>query len=86
MPGSFPLPQVADPLGGSFYVEALTSQMEAAAERVIAEVEQLGGMTEAIISGENWPRPPPPKPQPHPSWALRLPTLLAIGCGCAGLL
>ncbi|KAL4428708.1 hypothetical protein ABPG77_009814 [Micractinium sp. CCAP 211/92] len=42
---------VADPLGGSFYVEALTSQMEAAAERVIAEVEQLGGMTEAIISG-----------------------------------
>ncbi|KAL4447610.1 hypothetical protein ABPG75_004829 [Micractinium tetrahymenae] len=42
---------VADPLGGSFYVEALTAQMEEAAERVIREVEQLGGMTEAIISG-----------------------------------
>ena len=44
--------QVADPLGGSFYLEALTSQMEAAAEEVIREVEQMGGMTEAIISGK----------------------------------
>lgn len=43
--------KVADPLGGSFYLEALTSQMEAAAEEVIREVEQMGGMTEAIISG-----------------------------------
>ncbi|PSC74957.1 methylmalonyl-mutase [Micractinium conductrix] len=43
--------KVADPLGGSFYVEALTSQMEEAAERVIREVEHLGGMTEAIIGG-----------------------------------
>ena len=44
-------PQVADPLGGSFYIEALTSAMEEQAERVIQEVEHLGGMTEAIISG-----------------------------------
>lgn len=43
--------QVADPLGGSFYVEALTTQMEQAAEAIIQEVEQMGGMTEAIISG-----------------------------------
>ncbi len=43
--------QVADPLGGSFYIEALTSAMEEQAERVIQEVEHLGGMTEAIISG-----------------------------------
>ncbi|KAL4856851.1 Methylmalonyl-CoA mutase [Chlorella vulgaris] len=43
--------QVADPLGGSFYVEALTTQMEQAAEAIIQEVEQMGGMTEAISSG-----------------------------------
>lgn len=43
--------QVADPLGGSFYVEALTAAMEEQAEGVIQEVEHLGGMTEAIISG-----------------------------------
>lgn len=43
--------QVADPLGGSFYIEALTAAMEEQAERVIQEVEHLGGMTEAIISG-----------------------------------
>lgn len=47
--------QVADPLGGSFYVEALTTQMEQAAEAIIQEVEQMGGMTEAIISG-GWVR------------------------------
>jgi methylmalonyl-CoA mutase len=43
--------RVADPLGGSFYIEALTAAMEEQAERVIQEVEHLGGMTEAIISG-----------------------------------
>jgi hypothetical protein len=32
-------------------VEALTSQMEEAAAEIIREVEALGGMTEAIISG-----------------------------------
>lgn len=43
--------QVADPLGGSYYVEWLTARMEADAKRIIEEVEALGGMTEAIISG-----------------------------------
>lgn len=42
---------MADPLGGSFYIEALTSQMERAAEEILKEVEDLGGMTEAIIAG-----------------------------------
>lgn len=45
------LHQVADPLGGSFYVESLTAAMEEHAAGVVEEVERLGGMTEAIISG-----------------------------------
>ncbi|MCZ7563285.1 MAG: acyl-CoA mutase large subunit family protein [Burkholderiales bacterium] len=35
--------RVADPLGGSYYVEALTDQIEAAAERIFDEVEARGG-------------------------------------------
>ena len=46
------LTAVADPLGGAHYVEALTAEMEERAEAIIAEVEELGGMTEAIASGE----------------------------------
>lgn len=42
---------VADPLGGSYYIEALTAAMEKEAERIIREVEELGGMTEAILEG-----------------------------------
>ncbi len=34
---------VADPLGGSWYVEALTDRLEAEAEAVFARIEQLGG-------------------------------------------
>lgn len=42
---------VADPLGGSYYIESLTDAMEKEAERIIREVEELGGMTEAILEG-----------------------------------
>jgi methylmalonyl-CoA mutase N-terminal domain/subunit len=34
---------VADPLGGSWYVEALTDELEAAAEETFAFLEELGG-------------------------------------------
>jgi methylmalonyl-CoA mutase N-terminal domain/subunit len=34
---------VADPLGGSWYVEALTDRMEAEAEAVFARIEAMGG-------------------------------------------
>ena len=34
---------VADPLGGSWYVEALTDAMEAEAEAIFARIEALGG-------------------------------------------
>src|SRR5262247_1025617 len=45
------VPHVIDPLGGSYYVESLTASLVAEAEKLIAEVEQLGGMTKAVESG-----------------------------------
>jgi len=45
------IPKVIDPLGGSFYVEALTNSLAVEAEKLIAEVEELGGMTKAVESG-----------------------------------
>lgn len=47
------IPAVADPLGGSYYVEALTDEMERRAEEVFAHVEQLGNgsMLEGVLAG-----------------------------------
>src|SRR4030095_15795560 len=45
------IPHVIDPLGGSYYVESLTASMAREAEKLIAEVEALGGMTKAIEAG-----------------------------------
>ncbi|MBO0749914.1 MAG: cobalamin-dependent protein, partial [Porphyrobacter sp.] len=42
---------VADPLGGSYYVEALTAALVEQAQALIAKVDALGGMTEAVASG-----------------------------------
>ena len=42
---------VIDPLGGSYYVEALTQSLANEAWTLIQEVEQLGGMTKAVESG-----------------------------------
>ncbi len=42
---------VADPLGGSYYIEALTGKIVKAAQKIIDEVEALGGMAKAIESG-----------------------------------
>jgi methylmalonyl-CoA mutase len=42
---------VVDPLGGSYYVEALTSDLVARAGALIAEVEAAGGMTRAVQEG-----------------------------------
>ena len=43
--------QVIDPWGGSYYVEYLTHQLAHKAWELIQEVEQLGGMTKAILEG-----------------------------------
>ena len=42
---------VIDPLGGSYYVESLTHSVGAEARKLIDEVEDLGGMTKAVIAG-----------------------------------
>jgi methylmalonyl-CoA mutase len=42
---------VVDPLAGSYYVEALTASLYNAAEKIINEVEELGGMAKAIETG-----------------------------------
>ena len=45
---------VADPLGGSWYVEALTDRMEAEAEAIFARIRELsadGSMTGGILRG-----------------------------------
>ena len=42
---------VIDPLGGSYYVEALTKSIVDEAQKIIDEIEELGGMAKAIESG-----------------------------------
>jgi methylmalonyl-CoA mutase N-terminal domain/subunit len=43
-----------DPLGGSYFIEALTDRMEEAAYSYFARIDQLGGMVEAIK--QNFPQ------------------------------
>ena len=43
-----------DPLGGSYFVEALTDRMEEAAYDYFAQIDELGGMVEAIK--QNYPQ------------------------------
>ena len=49
---------VADPLGGSYYVEELTDEMERQAEEIFAKIESFGdgSMLEGCITGidDNW--------------------------------
>ena len=43
--------KVIDPLAGSYYVENLTNELTQKAWELIQEVENLGGMTEAVSAG-----------------------------------
>ena len=43
-----------DPLGGSYFVEALTDEMEAAAYAYFARIDDLGGMVQAVK--QNFPQ------------------------------
>lgn len=43
--------RVVDPLGGSYYVEALTTELVDQAWAMIEEVDELGGMTKAVSTG-----------------------------------
>ncbi len=43
--------RVVDPLGGSYYLESLTHSLAAEARKLIAEIEEIGGMTRAVEAG-----------------------------------
>ncbi len=43
--------QVVDPLGGSFYVEALTNEIEGRILDEVDEIERMGGIVEVVASG-----------------------------------
>jgi methylmalonyl-CoA mutase N-terminal domain/subunit len=45
------VPNTVDPLGGSYFVEALTDRMEALAYEYFDKIDQLGGMVEAVKQG-----------------------------------
>ena len=45
------IPNVIDPLGGSYYVESLTHSLVVEAKKLIDEVEDMGGMTKAVDAG-----------------------------------
>ncbi|WP_293700753.1 MULTISPECIES: methylmalonyl-CoA mutase [unclassified Sphingopyxis] len=46
--------KVVDPLGGSYYVEALTQELVDKAQEIIDRVEAEGGMAKAVAAG--WPK------------------------------
>lgn len=43
--------EIIDPFGGSYAIEALTNKIESEAEKIIEEVEKMGGMIAAIEKG-----------------------------------
>lgn len=45
------LTHVVDPFGGSYFMESLTADLVSKAEEIIGEINDLGGMVEAIQSG-----------------------------------
>jgi methylmalonyl-CoA mutase N-terminal domain/subunit len=45
------VPYIADPLGGSWYVEWLTNRMEELAEEYFAKIDEMGGVVRCIEEG-----------------------------------
>jgi len=45
------VPNTIDPLAGSYFVESMTDRLEADAERIFAEIEDLGGVVPGIENG-----------------------------------
>ena len=45
------VPQTVDPLAGSFYIEALTNEIESRANEYLGKIEALGGMIKALERG-----------------------------------
>lgn len=45
------VPNVVDPLGGSYYVEALTDELERQAEEIFTQIEEFGGVVAGLEQG-----------------------------------
>src|SRR5690349_3457351 len=45
------VPNVIDPLGGSYYLESLTNRLEQEAEALFAEIERVGGVVRGLEQG-----------------------------------
>jgi methylmalonyl-CoA mutase N-terminal domain/subunit len=45
------VPNTMDPLAGSYYLESLTNQLEAEAEEIFRQVEEIGGVVPGIETG-----------------------------------
>lgn len=45
------IPKVADPWGGSYMMESLTNQIYDACKQLVDEVQEMGGMAQAVASG-----------------------------------
>ena len=45
------VPDVVDPLGGSYYIEFLTNKLEEEAKKYIDKIDEMGGMLKAIENG-----------------------------------
>lgn len=45
------IPKVADPWGGSYFMESLTDEMYIRARKIVEECEDLGGMAKAVATG-----------------------------------
>ena len=43
---------VVDPLAGSYYIESLTAELADKAWAIIEEIEEMGGMTKAVATGQ----------------------------------
>ena len=45
------VPNVIDPLGGSYYVETLTTELEREAEHLFEQIEEIGGVVRGLETG-----------------------------------
>ncbi|HEX6053228.1 MAG TPA: methylmalonyl-CoA mutase family protein, partial [Gemmatimonadaceae bacterium] len=45
------VPNVIDPLGGSYYVEAMTDRLEREAEEIFQQIEDVGGVVRGLEQG-----------------------------------
>ena len=45
------VPNVIDPLGGSYYVEAMTNRLEQEAEEIFSQIEDIGGVVAGLEQG-----------------------------------